>query len=318
MDGIADPPDLAHIAAFYRGEGEYLDTVLPFLRAGIDNGDHVFVAIPTDNLALLRDALGDAAAAVDMADMAEVGRNPARAFAMFAATLAAQSDGRRVRMVGEPVWPGRSPEEYPACVQNEALVNTAWAGRDVQTLCPYDAARLSAGVLADARRTHPLIRECGRVNRSADYAWRQAWADYNEPLISDPLAARYSIADMADLTAARTFAARYAQAAGMAAERIGDLHLVITELATNSLKYTGAGCSLALWRNDGKLVCEIRDGGRLDDPLAGRRPASPHATSGRGLLLVNAIADLVRIHSGASDTTIQAHIPMAAALELVS
>jgi anti-sigma regulatory factor (Ser/Thr protein kinase) len=83
-------------------------------------------------------------------------------------------------------------------------------------------------------------------------------------------------------------------------------------LQRSSLRYTGKGCRLALWKRDGKLICEIRDGGRLDDPLAGRRAPSDHATTGRGLLLVNALADLVRMYTSDTGTTIQAYLPLTA------
>jgi hypothetical protein len=122
---MAHPAGLVHTAAFYRGDEEYLAEVLPFIMDGLAYEDSVMVTVPADKLTLLRDALGDAAARVAMTDMGEIGRNPANTFARFAAELAAERDDRRVWAVAEPVWPGRTPEEYPACVQNEALFNAA-------------------------------------------------------------------------------------------------------------------------------------------------------------------------------------------------
>ena len=43
------------------------------------------------------------------------------------------------------------------------------------------------------------------------------------------------------------------------------------------------------------------------DPLAGRRPARPGQPRGRGLLLVNHLADLVRVHTDNDGTTLRAH-----------
>jgi anti-sigma regulatory factor (Ser/Thr protein kinase) len=51
------------------------------------------------------------------------------------------------------------------------------------------------------------------------------------------------------------------------------------------------------------LVVEVADAGRLDDPLAGRRPAPPHQLGGRGLLMVHHLADLVRTATGPGGTT---------------
>ena len=64
-------------------------------------------------------------------------------------------------MIGEPVWPSRSEVEYPACVQHEALINRAFTGRDITVVCPYDVAQLDPDVIADARRTHPVLWQDG-------------------------------------------------------------------------------------------------------------------------------------------------------------
>jgi anti-sigma regulatory factor (Ser/Thr protein kinase) len=306
---------LTHFAAFYRGDDEYLDTVVPFILDGLANDDSVQIAVPTANLTLLRDALGDAAETVQWSDMTEIGRNPARTFAMFAAALRALPPGSQVRSVAEPVWPGRSADEYPACVQNEALFNVAFADDQLVTLCPYDAANLPAQVIADARRTHPLIRQGVALVPSREYTWRDAFDDSNTVLVSDRSATVLRCTQLTDLGAARTFAANCAGVLGLPGDRIGDLNLIVTELATNSLKYTGGDCRLALWKRDGHLICEVRDGGHLDDPLAGRRTASPHSLGGRGLLLVNALADLVRMHTSHNGTTIQVFLSLNPAQE---
>lgn len=51
-----------HPALFYRGDDEYLAGTVPFVRAGREAGEPVAVAVPPARLALLRDALGPAAA----------------------------------------------------------------------------------------------------------------------------------------------------------------------------------------------------------------------------------------------------------------
>ena len=310
MQTISRSADLSHTAVFYRSDEDFLAAVLPFVLDGVSSGESVYAALPTGNLALLRDALGDLSGEVGLADMADAGRNPARAFAMFASMLNSAAPEARIRVVGEPVWPGRSADEYPACVENEALVNLAWAGHQVSTLCPYDAANLSDEVLADARRTHPQVQYNGSAVPSPDYAWQEALAECNAPLNTDPAAVTYCLTQLQDLRPARVFATEWSHGIGLCAERAADLNLIITELATNSLKYTGGSCRLALWRRGEHIICEVRDRGRLADPLAGRRLPDPHSVGGRGLLLVNALADLVRIHSGATGTTIQAHVAL--------
>lgn len=300
-----------HAAFFYRGEEEFLDTVLPFVLEGVANGDRVHVALPTRNLELLREALGHRADEVELVDMSDAGRNPARVFAMFTASLNSLPPGVRIRVVGEPMWPGRDPDEYLACLENEALVNTAWADGRMLTLCPYDARNLPDDVLADARRTHPFIGHDGSTAPSPDYAFESVLEKCNTPLRAEPFARTYRLKELSDLGAAREFAVERALKLGLCDDRITDLSLIVTELATNSLEYTTGGCRLSVWRRADHLICEVCDEGRLNDPLAGRRLPSPHSVGGRGLLLVNALADLVRIHTSEYGTTVQASLALA-------
>lgn len=86
-----------------------------------------------------------------------------------------------------------------------------------------------------------------------------------------------------------------------------DVELVVTELATNSVEHGGGVGTVRLWTAGGHLVCEVRDRGTLGDPLAGRRPPRPDNPRGRGLLLVNQIADLIRTHTDPGGTAIRAH-----------
>lgn len=185
--------------------------------------------------------------------------------------------------------------------------NFAFDGRAATVLCSYDADALDEDVLADARTTHALLSEAGSTDRSADYAPQQALARYNQPLPTSTAAVTYTVATTRDLGPARSAATQYAQRVGLSTDGLADLRLIVTELATNSLHHGGGSCRLALWQHEGHIVCEASDKGRLDDPLAGRRPP-PHGASGRGLFLVNTVADLVRIHTTGSGTTIQAYL----------
>jgi anti-sigma regulatory factor (Ser/Thr protein kinase) len=296
-----------HAALFYHSNQEYTDELVPYILGGLKSDQPVLAALPTDNLALISDALGGAAAEVSMADMTDLGRNPGRILGRLA-LFAAQHPGRQLRMVGEPMWPCRTADEYPAWVQHEALINTAFANRPAIGLCPFDASRLDERVLADARTTHPLLWRAGSTQPSSDYAPEDALERYNQPLPNDTTGVSYTVRKLTDLSPARSFAGRYAGWLGLSAEGIGNLQLIVTELATNSLLHANSACRLAFWRYDGQLVCEARDEGRLDDPLAGRLPPQPDSAGGRGLFLVNTLADLVRSHTTPSGTTIHVHL----------
>ena len=62
------------------------------------------------------------------------------------------------------------------------------------------------------------------------------------------------------------------------------------------------------WRGNGELVCEVEDGGRIEDPLAGRRKPEPEQTSGRGLWIANQVADLLEIRSRQTGTRARVHM----------
>jgi anti-sigma regulatory factor (Ser/Thr protein kinase) len=298
-----------HSAFLYRTPQEYLDRLLPFIVNAVTADQAVLVAVPGPNLAAVTDGLARSSADVTMADMTEAGRNPGRILGEVLSNFAELHRDQPVRMIGEPLWASRSEVEYPACVQHEALVNRAFTGRDVKVICPYDVAQLDPDVIADARCTHPALCQDGSFEQdNPAYDPEATWARFNQPLPSDPTAVRYTARKMADLSGARAFAGSYAQWFGMSPPKTADLQLIASELATSSLTVAGATCRLALWRSDGHLVCEARDRGFLDDPLVGRRPYASDTDRGRGLYVVNAVADLVRTHTTPAETTIHAYL----------
>ncbi|MCV7408461.1 regulator of Sig8 [Mycobacterium florentinum] len=298
-----------HSALLYHSQREYLDVVVPFVLEGLAMDEPVLVAVPRDYLGLLRAALGGdrSTAGLQLVDIAEVARNPSRFLALEGSFVEENAD-RRGRIVSQVCWPERSADEFLACMQHEALVNSAFEDRQLSALCLYDAERLDDDVLAGARATHPLLWKCGSLQHSADYAPDDVLARCNQPLTANPGAVTYMVRKSADLRPARSFAVNYAGWVGLSQDGIEDLQLVATELATNSLMYTDGACRLAFWRDDHHLVCEARDNGRLDDPLVGRLDPGPTGPASRGLFLVNAISDLVRTHTASTGTTIQAYL----------
>jgi anti-sigma regulatory factor (Ser/Thr protein kinase) len=311
VPGADDP--FWHPALFYRGEKEYLAGTVPFVRQGVRAGEPVAVAVPAPRLELLRtalrDDLGTDADRVRLLDMSRAGRNPGRIIPGVLRDFADRHPGHRVRIIGEPIWPGRSETEYPACAQHEALINTAFTGRRVSILCPYDADALAPRILDDAVRTHPVLiggtddgADGGAARPSRRYAPEAIVTAYNLPLPEPGQAVELGF-DADSLGTARALAVEHAQAAGLAAERVLDVELAVVELAANSILHGGGTGTLRLWREEGFLVCEVHDRGHITDPLAGRSPVAPDSPHGRGLLLIHQVADLVRLHTTAKDGT---------------
>ncbi|MFF7674575.1 anti-sigma factor RsbA family regulatory protein [Actinacidiphila glaucinigra] len=304
---VCDAGPFVHPALFYRDAGEYTAGTVPFLLEGMDAGEPVAVAVPPPRLAHLRAALGPRGTEVRWIDMERAGRNPGR---IIPGVLRAFADSRpagRVRIIGEPVWPGRSALEYPACAQHEALINMAFAGRPVTILCPYDAARLDSAVLAEARATHPVVLDGGREHRSAHYAPRRVIAAHNRLPQRPSGALAFGFAEP-QLAEARHTATAEARRLGLEGDRLAEFSVAVGELITNSVLHGGGSGAVHVWGEDGHVVCEVHDRGRLTDPLAGRRPASRDLPHGRGLLMVNRIADLVRQRATGDGTTIRFYL----------
>ena len=302
------PSEFVHPALFYGSDEEYLAATVPFMTEGLALGHPVAAAVPASRLRLLREALGDTAGDVVLIDMEQAGRNPGRIIPTVLRRFADAHQDAHVRIIGEPIWAGRSATEYPACVQHEALINSAFTGRDVTIVCPYDTSALNPGVLADALTSHPVVWEAGRRYSSDQYAPDAVVSRYNQPLEPATDVPELHVTTLAQLRGARRFTAEHAHRLGLAVERTADLQLIVTELVTNSLRHATGDCRLRIWMAEDHLVCAVRDHGRLADPLAGRHPAAPGQHGGRGLLMVNELADLVRAHTTSQGTTLYAFL----------
>jgi anti-sigma regulatory factor (Ser/Thr protein kinase) len=308
ITATAEP--FSHPALLYRNDAELLAGTVPYIRDGLAAGEPVAVAVPGPNLRLIRDALGADAEHVLLRDMTVAGRNPGRIIPTVLLAFANAHPGRRVRLVGEPIWAGRSPAEYPACAQHEALINAAFTGRAATILCPYNTELLDPEWVEDAYKTHPIMLDATRRFDSIHYDDPVAVAaGFNRPLPDPPAHAATITVDLYTLLAARRFVAGQAARACLSAGRAGDLILAVNELAANAAEHGGGTGELAVWIQEDYLVCQLADRGHLSDPLAGRIPVAPDApTGGRGLLLVNQLCDLVRVHTTPAGTTIQIHL----------
>ena len=298
-----------HQALFYGDTEEYLDGVLQFIAPALAAGEPVAIAVPGAKAELLRERLGDLADEIEILDMVELGRNPARIIPAVEMMLA-KHDGQLLHYVGEPIWPGRSEEEVREATKHEALINLAWPGARIRVLCPYDTTALDQRVLADAERTHPELIRGGEHRRSAAYAGPTVPVACEQPLSASPpdaVALAFGIEELANV---RALVSEQAIAAGMEREGVMDLVLAVNELATNAVRHGDGGGTLHVWRRPTRVVCQIDDRGQITDPLAGRRTPAPDAAGGVGLWTVNQLCDLVEVRSSDAGTTVRVHISL--------
>jgi anti-sigma regulatory factor (Ser/Thr protein kinase) len=111
-----------------------------------------------------------------------------------------------------------------------------------------------------------------------------------------------------DLKRVRRFVSEHAADAGLPSERADDLVVAVNEAATNSVRHGGGEGLFRIWRDHGALVCEIRDAGRIDQPLVGRRRPERGASGGHGLWIANQICDLVQVRSRRTGTVVRLHM----------
>jgi anti-sigma regulatory factor (Ser/Thr protein kinase) len=299
-----------HEAMLYASTEEFVAGTASFIREGLAAGEPTLVMVTGDKIGWLRDELNGGADFVQFEDMGEIGRNPARiipAWREFADANAAP--GRRLRGIGEPIWTDRSPCELVECQQHESLLNLAFADAGgFRLICPYDAAALPSAVIDEARRSHPLLQVGGQVRSSALYRGHdEAAYGLGEPL-PDPPAVRHTLPFRADsLAAVRSFTAYHAALVQLPEQRKDDLLLAVNEVATNSVLYGGGHGTLRAWNEPQHLVFEVRDDGRIDDPLVGRRRPEPAEVGGHGLWLANQVCELVQVRSSAAGTVIRLH-----------
>ena len=84
--------------------------------------------------------------------------------------------------------------------------------------------------------------------------------------------------------------------------------LAANELASNSVRHGGGFGVLRVWVDGDAVVCEVRDQGRIGDPLAGRHTPQLDQVGGWGLWIVNQTCDLVEVRSGSAGTVVRARI----------
>jgi len=291
-----------HAALFYRSQPEYTGRIAAFVRAGLDQGEPALLALPGDQIHMIAASLESAPGEVAFMDMTELGRNPARIIPEVR-SFADKHPGQRVRFVGEPIWPGRSPAEICEATRHEALVNLVFARAQATLLCPYDASGLADSVLAGARRAHQEPAASGATAAT----WRDNLPPECDQPIGPPPAEAEALAYETDLAPVRRLVERHARHAGLTGERTVDLVLAANEVAANTISHTPGGGVIHVWHTGEEILCQVHDSGWITDPLAGRIRHGPD-DRGHGLWLVNQVCDLVELRSGEDGTTVRMHM----------
>jgi transcriptional regulator with XRE-family HTH domain len=153
---IAPGALLDHHALIYEGGDEFVATAAPFLRTGIENDEPTLAVTTGRNIGLLREALGADVRHVTIADSADWYSEPLAALNAYSrfASEACAGGSSWTRVLGEPLWSGRSDDDIKCWTRYESLLNLAFAGLPLTVVCPYDAQTLDGDVVDHAHATH--------------------------------------------------------------------------------------------------------------------------------------------------------------------
>jgi anti-sigma regulatory factor (Ser/Thr protein kinase) len=296
-------PAFQHEALIYSDLDQFLAVTVPFLAAAHTAGEPALVAVSERNTELLRDALGPDVEGVGFVAMEELGRNPARIIPIWRDFVDGQ-EGRPVRGIGEPLWPGRGAAEIDECQRHESLLNVAFsAPLNWSLLCSYDGTALPDEVLAAVSHSHPSVAHDGALGASDDYHMnRDCFAGKLSQRPADAEAFAY---DRTRLAAVRRLVRRAADEAGIAGGKTADLVVAASELAANSVVHGGGNGTVRTWQERDRLLIEFEDRGLIEEPLAGRLRPTSAQEGGRGLWLANQLCDLVQIRSSTLGTTVR-------------
>jgi len=307
MEHSLEHSGFQHQALIYKGEDEYLAGTIPFLEAALEAEEPTLVAVgPVQNEWLQRALAEEDRREIRFLDIETVGRNPASIIPLWR-EFVDENGGRHVRGIGEPIWTARSAAAQEECQRHESLLNVAFeSGTSWSLLCPYDASSLSEDMLAKVALSHRHIHFDGRYEESAAF---EPAPDCFAGALPSPASEPDTFAfGLAGLSAVRRRVAAAAERAGLDQRGSADIVIAASELAANSVVHGGGSGTLRLWQEDGALLAEVEDRGRIAEPLVGRLRPDVSQPGGRGLWLANQLCDLVQIRSGAGGTTVRLHL----------
>lgn len=312
--GMTTYPSLSsfrHEALLYEGADAFVAQTTKFIREGVEADEPVLVVVGAEKIGWLRESLGDLAQQVAFADMADVGANPARIIPAWYDFVADHGGaGRPMRGIGEPISLERAEQPLVECQRHESLLNLAFAeGPSWWLLCPYDTTVLPVDVIEEALRSHPHYWSGDEHHDSSTYRTLDAIGrPFDHPLPEPSHIALELPVTLDALDSLRGAVSAYASSTGMSIRRVDDLVIAANEIAINSLRHGGGGGVLRAWQEHDVLCCEVRDSGRLDAPLVGRKRPDEDQEGGFGIWLVHQLCDLVQIRTFEDGTVVRMHM----------
>lgn len=168
---LTGPTMLEHSLFPYSTEDQFRTTMGSFLADGFERSEATLAVTTGPNIELLREHLGRDARSVAFLDASGFYTTPIAALEAYRAFFEAaiERGAPWVRVIGEPVWAGRSDAEVRAWTRYESLFNLVFSASPMTVVCPYDERSVTPEIVRDAHLTHPNAVGGSGVSRSPDY-----------------------------------------------------------------------------------------------------------------------------------------------------
>jgi hypothetical protein len=170
-------------------------------------------------------------------------------------------------------------------------------------LCAYDGSALADEVLAAVSCSHQAVLRDGSREPSGSYL--RECDCYGGKLPHHPADAEVFAYDRTRLSALRKRVGQAAEGVGIEPREAADLVAAPVSWRPTASPTAAALARCTSGRDDGHLLIDFEDRGRIEEPLAGRLHPATDQRGGRGLWLANQLCDLVQIRSGAFGTTVR-------------
>jgi hypothetical protein len=170
----AEPREYAHhVCGFFRAPDEAYDLLLPFMKAGLDQGERAFYIVDSDRRAEHIERLERIG--INAADAERTGQLEVRGWdnahlrpgyfnqdAMLALLEEVLVDGRargfkQTRLVAHMEWAVKELPGVEDLLEYETRFNYVTARNADPVICTYDMASFGAGIIVNILRTHPYV-----------------------------------------------------------------------------------------------------------------------------------------------------------------
>jgi hypothetical protein len=169
-----------HICAFFSSRDEEYETLIPYLKDGVDAGEQVLNVVDEDRLRDHRARLEAGGVSVDdgrllVASSEDTylagGQFDMERMVGFVRDrlVEAAAKGRCIRTAGWMDWMNRDAPGTERAMEYEARMNLLVPTFDCTFMCVYDLTKLHGELVVDIMATHPYVVLRGRVRQNPFY-----------------------------------------------------------------------------------------------------------------------------------------------------